>query len=259
LHDAKRNGICHYMFVRYRQTESRLQVSLIETRRVDGKVRHIASFGSVEVPPSVEDRIAFWQRLHERLAKLSNRLDAAAQEKILGDVHARIPMVTLDEQRALQLRNAESDEWFWSRIHDMHAGTVEEHKGLATTVERNVAEGEVEIAKVAVHRDAARERIERLRRGEDVPGGLGKPLDVEKTLRQMGFKTADLSHMRTMAALPEDAIPILAQEGMIASERATRRLARRLRRLLDRDDDGETHAAHHVVAVDANDSPVSPR
>ena len=47
---------------------------LVETRRIDGKVRHehVASFGSVEVPPSVEDRITFWQRLHERLAKLSN-------------------------------------------------------------------------------------------------------------------------------------------------------------------------------------------
>lgn len=229
------------MFVRYRQTESRLQVSVIETRRADGKVRHehIASFGSVEDPPSVEDRIALLQRLHERLAKLSNRLDAAAQAKLLGDVHSRVPMVTLDEMQALKLRNAEADEWFWTNLHDMHAGTVD-HKGLAASVERNLAEGEVEIAKVAVHRDAARERIERLRRGEDVPGGLGKPLDVEKTLREMGFKTADLSHMGTMAALPEDAIPILAQEGMIASERATRRLVRRLRCLLDRDDDGET-------------------
>ena len=66
------------MFVRYRQTESRLQVSLVETRRINGEVRHehIASFGSVEVPLSVEDRLAFWQRLHDRLAKLSNRLDA---------------------------------------------------------------------------------------------------------------------------------------------------------------------------------------
>ncbi len=78
-------------------------VSLIETRRVDGRVRHqhIASFGSVGAPPSVEDRLTFWQRLHERLAKLSNRLDATAQAKLLGEIHTRIPMVTLDEQRAL--------------------------------------------------------------------------------------------------------------------------------------------------------------
>lgn len=71
------------MFVRFRPTAYRLQATLVETRRVDGRVRHehIASFGSVEMPPSVEDRIAFWQRLHERLAKLSNRVDARAHAK----------------------------------------------------------------------------------------------------------------------------------------------------------------------------------
>jgi hypothetical protein len=47
------------MFVRYRrQSKTRLQLSLIETRRVASKVRHehIAGLGSVEVPPSVEAR-----------------------------------------------------------------------------------------------------------------------------------------------------------------------------------------------------------
>jgi hypothetical protein len=70
------------MFVRFRQNNSRLQVSLVETSRIDGKVRHehIASIGSVDVLPSVEDRLAFWQRLHERLAKLSNRVDATARD-----------------------------------------------------------------------------------------------------------------------------------------------------------------------------------
>jgi hypothetical protein len=44
--------------------------SLIETRRDGGKVRHehIASFGAVDVPPSIRQRLAFWARLPERLA-----------------------------------------------------------------------------------------------------------------------------------------------------------------------------------------------
>jgi hypothetical protein len=64
------------MFVRFRQAR-RLQVSLIENRRVDGKVRydHVASLGAVDVPPTVADRVAFWRSLHERLSKLSNRID----------------------------------------------------------------------------------------------------------------------------------------------------------------------------------------
>jgi hypothetical protein len=114
------------MFARFRQTERRLQVSLVETRRIDGKVRHehVASFGSVEVPPSVEDRITFWQRLHERLAKLSNRVDVTAQAKIFGDIHARIPMVTLDEQQAVKLENAKAEERLWSNIRDLQSRTT---------------------------------------------------------------------------------------------------------------------------------------
>jgi hypothetical protein len=77
------------MFTRFRQTRYRLQVSLIETRRVGGKVHHehVASLGSVKTPPSVPERIAFWL---DRLGKLSNRIDAATQGKVLGAVHARI-------------------------------------------------------------------------------------------------------------------------------------------------------------------------
>src|SRR5499426_3010843 len=42
----------------------------VETRRVGGKVRHehVAGLGSIETPPSVDARLAFWVRLHQRLA-----------------------------------------------------------------------------------------------------------------------------------------------------------------------------------------------
>jgi hypothetical protein len=61
------------MFVRFRQSRLRLQVSLVETRRIGGRVQseHVASLGSVEMPQTIEARVVFWQRLHERLAKLS--------------------------------------------------------------------------------------------------------------------------------------------------------------------------------------------
>jgi hypothetical protein len=87
------------MFVRFRRSAKHLALSLVETRRVDGKVvhEHIASLGSVETPPAIHQRIAFWRRLHERLAKLDNRIDPATQGKLLGDIHSRVPMVTPDE------------------------------------------------------------------------------------------------------------------------------------------------------------------
>ena len=177
------------MFVRFRQNMSRLQASLVETRRTDGKVRHehVASFGSVEWPPSVEARIAFWQRLHERLAKLSNRVDATAQAKILGAIHARIPMVTVDERRAQQIENAKANERFWSGFYDMHTETVDGNKGLVTTAERAIAQGQADARTAAEHRDAAKRTREALERGEDVPPGSDKPLtpkDVRRIFRE---------------------------------------------------------------------------
>jgi hypothetical protein len=39
--------------------------------------------GSAPIAPSPSERIAFWTRLHERLARLANRLDAETQGTIL--------------------------------------------------------------------------------------------------------------------------------------------------------------------------------
>jgi hypothetical protein len=55
------------IFARFRQSHSRLQISLVDTRRLNGKVvhEHLASLGSIIMPPSVADRVTFWQRLRE--------------------------------------------------------------------------------------------------------------------------------------------------------------------------------------------------
>ena len=48
---------------------------------------------------TIADRIAFWMQLRPRLDKLSNRI-GAGQIKILDAVHARIHMITIEDQRA---------------------------------------------------------------------------------------------------------------------------------------------------------------
>jgi hypothetical protein len=50
------------MFARFHPSLYRLQVSIVETRRLGGKVRHehIASLGSIETPLSVANQVAFW-------------------------------------------------------------------------------------------------------------------------------------------------------------------------------------------------------
>ena len=205
------------MFVRFRQAGHKLQTSLIETRRVDGKVRHehIASLGSIILPPSVADRITFWQRLHDRLVKLANRIDPEMHGKVLGAVHDRVPMVTADEQRALQLENAKADAQFWDRMADMHAGTAADHKGLAARAERTAAEGEVERAKAAEHAARAKERVQRIERGENVEGGLGKQqIDICAILREAGWTKADFKRARILNELGDGASEELLSEVM---------------------------------------------
>src|ERR1700683_1364402 len=103
------------MFVRFRQQGRRLQASLMQTRRVAGKMQseHIASLGTVDADVSVGERLAFWAELPARLARLGNRVGIEDHAKIYGALHTRIPMVTPDEQRAVQEENAKDDERFW--------------------------------------------------------------------------------------------------------------------------------------------------
>jgi hypothetical protein len=110
-----------------------------------------------------------------RLAKLSNRIDATMQSKILGQMHARIPMVTADEQRALQLANAKEDVRVSSAMQDIHAGQVEDHKGIIAACERAVRDGEAAAAQAGEHKQATQERVAKIERGEDILGGLDRP------------------------------------------------------------------------------------
>jgi hypothetical protein len=88
------------MFVRFRQSRDSVHVSIVETRRVNGKVRHkyVVSLRSIVMPPSVADRTAFWRRVDKRLGKLSNRVDMVTQGKLRDELHKRIPVVAPDEQ-----------------------------------------------------------------------------------------------------------------------------------------------------------------
>ena len=93
------------MFIRFREQGRRLQASLTHTRRVAGKMQ--------------SERFAFWAKLPERLARLGNRFGPDDHPKIYGALHARIPMVMPDEQRAVQEENARDGERLWSAIRDL--------------------------------------------------------------------------------------------------------------------------------------------
>jgi hypothetical protein len=176
------------MFARFRQTSRRLQVSLIETKRANGKVchEHIASMGSVAATMEVWDRIEFWSAFWPRLGKLDNRLSAEQQHKIVGEIQARIPMATPAEQQALQLRNAEDDARLYEILRD-HFSTIREGQESLATKAQEAAQAATAGAEDAASKEAgAKARVESLKAGNPVLTGFGKPRSLIDALRAAG-------------------------------------------------------------------------
>jgi hypothetical protein len=165
------------MFVRFRQSRDCLQVSLVEARRYDGKVRnhHIAALGSIINAPTIADRVVFWQRASERLKALGNRIGPEI-EKVEAALHERVPIPSLDEQRALKLENARAEARIFDTMADLHGALAANHKAVATAANAKRSGNEAASAASAVRAAEARERIAKIEAGEDVPGGLGRRL-----------------------------------------------------------------------------------
>jgi hypothetical protein len=190
------------MFVRFRQSDRRLQASLAETRRQDGKVRHehVAGLGSVPIALSPTDRLAFWTKLHQRLDALSNRVDAAERGAILTAIHTRIPMPTLDDQQTVQLERARADAEFWSMLADGYAEQIDANKELLAKAQRAIAEREPLAADTASKAQAAKERLVRVEKGETV-AGIGPPLTRKDVRKMTGMTEAQLRHCERVAGI----------------------------------------------------------
>jgi hypothetical protein len=201
------------MLVRFRQGATRLQSRLVEGRRDGGKFRHehAAGLGSIAEPMTIAGRLAFWDRLRERLDKLVDRI-GDEQVKFLDAVHARIVMLTVDVQTALQRENAEADEEFWASFRGKHAAT---------------AEGQREFAATAA---VAKQPLDRLAKGEGVSGGLGKPMTREDLIKASGIATSQANHMMRLAELGESLMEELRRERSTAAGRYEKAAVRRIPR-----------------------------
>jgi hypothetical protein len=119
-------------------------------------------------------------------------------------------------------------------FRDMNAEPVEGHKGLVAQAERKIADGQSATANAAANAAIAKERIERLKRGENVEGGLGKPLsweDCERIMREAGLTAADTRHaMQVNAVADAFGFKTTLEAILDAKERAERSVVRRLHR-----------------------------
>jgi hypothetical protein len=176
------------MFVRFRQTVRRLQVSLVETRRADGRVRHehIAGLGSIAVPPTGADRIQFWSGCTRRVCQIALGPPSTARSW----PRSRIPMPTLDERRTLQIEGAEADERFWSGLKEAQEEQSAGNQALAAKAEHNAKRAHEEAEKAAANAQTARDRIARQKRGEDVAVGAGTQLSRKQMIALTGGPAA---------------------------------------------------------------------
>ena len=117
---------------------------------------------------------AFWAKLPGRLARLANRVGVDEHGKIYGALHDRIPMVTPEEQGAVQEENFKDDERFWDTMRDLNAASVEEHKSLIASAE----------AKLKGHESAAADAGEKLETGQKSPSAPSARGERQRRLGQ---------------------------------------------------------------------------
>jgi hypothetical protein len=193
------------MFARFHQTPLRLQVSLRESRRIGGKPRceHIASLGSVPEPMTIAGRVEFYRRASERFKSLANRIGADDKKKIVAALRARIPPVTDDDIRTVQRENAEADKDFWAGLEQLNADMAKRKKDFGEFVLREAAD--IKAAQEAATKQiaAANARLDQLAKGENVKGGLGRPVDPEKILRDAGVTAKELRRWKQTAFISD--------------------------------------------------------
>jgi hypothetical protein len=222
------------MYVRFRLQGNRLQASLVQGRRAGGKVHaeHVGALGSVDAEVSVRSRVAFWAKIHDRLAALGNRVGTDEHAKILGALHGRIPMVTPEDIRAVQEESFADDERFWDSMRDMNASHIEGLKGHIALAASKIATMEPEVAKAAEKVEVARSKREKLKRGEAVAGGLKKQqIDVVAILKAAGFTPRDFSRLRLTSSLSKAEFET-ALANTHAAEAADKAFDREARRLI---------------------------
>jgi hypothetical protein len=220
------------MFARFHQTPSRLQVSLRESRRVGGKPcsGHIASLESIAEPMTIAGRVEFYRRASERFARLANRIGADDKKKIAAALRTRIPPVTDDDIRTVQRENAEADEKLWSGLRGMNAEMAEGHKKIAAESASIADAAEAQANAAAEKAAVAKDRIERLAKGEDVKGGLGKPMTRKALLKAAGVSESFMRHCERVSSLGDVLFEEFVQAGIEGMHRGSKSAERKFLR-----------------------------
>jgi hypothetical protein len=99
----------------------------------------------------------------------------------------------------LKLENTRAEARVFETMADFHGAAAAEHKVVATTANAEIDKNGAAAAMGAGRAAEARERIAKIEAGEDVPGGLGRPLsnaEMIAILKAAGLTDADIRNIR---------------------------------------------------------------
>ena len=153
------------------------------------------------MPAGVVDRHKYWIALHQRLARAANRIGDADHAGILTAVCARIPIVSIAERRAEQLRRSKEDAKFWRAMEDMQTADGIAYREVAAQAGRKVERGKAGAVEAADKAASAEARIARLEKGEDIAIGLSAAMTRKEMLAALGWSESDARHAWRLGAL----------------------------------------------------------
>jgi hypothetical protein len=188
------------MFVRFQERNNRLLVRLLQSRRVNGKVRqeHIAELGAIHLSPSPEARLVFWTTLHQTLSRLSNRVPDTT--KILTAIHARVPMPSMKDNTEVQATRNQRSLRQWSSHLEGCREQIELNAIMKTKAEQNINLWQSEAARAEANMKAAQEAIAT---GQEAPKPLS-PRELAKLYSELGLTKQRRHRYRKRAELSED-------------------------------------------------------
>jgi hypothetical protein len=191
------------MFVRFRERNGRLLISLAETRRLDGKVRqeHVADLGAVELAPSIEARVVFWKQLYERWHRISNRIGTEKLGTILGAINARVPMVAVEEYPAARRAKAERGVESWGRHVESCQEQLALYQELKEKIEADMERWSAEAVRAQSNLDAAKAAL------DDPNAALPPELTYQEAyriMRAMGWTNQRIYRARKLARMSEE-------------------------------------------------------
>lgn len=201
-----RAGAQQGMLVRWRARSSgRFYGRLVEGRRVGGHVRQVdvTMLGTCVVEPTVVQRREFWKTANAALARLANRLTPGETERIIGELHERVPMVSADELHALTIEQADREAAWWGKLAASERDMAGDHDGVAVGAKKRADALRTASQDAQRHADDAKARGDRGRAGEAI--SESRFTTQVEMLKDIGWTKRQILHARAMAKLsPEE-------------------------------------------------------